>query len=130
MGTLVTKMYRGKRLAGDMSFYKTNEEQEVISIDEFTNEWYDKQDYIFVDIREENEIKETGGIKNAFQISMYDIPENIDMAPTYIICILICDNGARAEQVAKYLKNNDYNNMFAIEGGTEKLFEALPELKG
>ena len=113
-----------------MSFYKTNEEQEVISIDEFTNEWYDKQDYIFVDIREENEIKETGGIKNAFQISMYDIPENIDMAPTYIICILICDNGARAEQVAKYLKNNDYNNMFAIEGGTEKLFEALPELKG
>ena len=130
MATLATKMYRGKRLAGDMSFYKTNEEQEVISIDEFTNEWYDKQDYIFVDIREENEIKETGGIKNAFQISMYDIPENIDMAPTYIICILICDNGARAEQVVKYLKNNDYNNMFAIEGGTEKLFEALPELKG
>ena len=113
-----------------MSFYKTNEAQEVISIDEFANEWYDKQDYIFVDIREENEIKETGGIKNAFQISMYDIPENIDMAPTYIVCILVCDNGARSEQVVKYLKNNDYNNMFAIEGGTEKLFEALPELKG
>lgn len=56
-----------------MSFYKTNEEQEVISIDEFTNEWYDKQEYIFVDIREENEIAEQGSIKNAFNISMYVI---------------------------------------------------------
>lgn len=115
---------------GSMSFYKTNEEQEVISIDEFANEWYDREEYIFVDIREETEIAEQGSIKNAFNISMYDIPENIDMAPTYIICILVCDNGARSEQVVKYLKNNDYNNMFALEGGIGKLFEALPEVKG
>ena len=112
-----------------MSFYKTNEEQEVISIEEFVNEWHDEQEYIFVDIREEDEIKETGGIKNAFQISMYDIPDQIDMAPTYIICILVCDNGARSEQVVKYFKNNDYNNMFALEGGVEKLLDTLPELK-
>ena len=111
------------------SFYKTNEEQEVISIEEFTTEWHDAQEYIFVDIREEDEIKETGGIKNAFQISMYDIPDQIDMAPTYIICILVCDNGARSEQVVKYFKNNDYNNMFALEGGVEKLLDTLPELK-
>lgn len=113
-----------------MSFYKTNEENEVISIDEFVNEWYEQQEYLLVDIRENDEAELNGRINNSFHISMYDIPEQIEMAPTYIICILVCDNGARAEQVVKYLKNNDYNNMFAIEGGTEKLFEALPELKG
>lgn len=112
-----------------MSFYKTNEEQEVISIDEFANEWYDREDYILVDIREDGEKEKLGTIKNAFNISMYDIPDQIDMAPTYIICIMCCDNGARSEQVVKYLKNNDYNNMFALEGGIEKLFEALPEVK-
>lgn len=129
MGTLVTKTYHGKRLDGNMSFYKTNEEQEIITIDEFINEWYNQQDYILVDIREDSEIEENGGIKQAFNISMYDIPEQIDMAPTYIVCIMVCDNGAKSEQVVKYFKNNEYENMFAIKGGTEALFDALPELK-
>ena len=114
---------------GFIMFYKTNEEQEIITLDEFANEWYDNEEFIFVDIREDDEINNNGGIKNAFQISMYDIPDQIDMAPTYIICILVCDNGARSEQVVKYFKNNDYNNMFALVGGIEKLFETLPELK-
>lgn len=129
MDTLATKMYHGKRLDGNMSFYKTNEEQEIITIDEFINEWYNQQDYILVDIREDSEIEENGGIKQAFNISMYDIPEQIDMAPTYIVCIMVCDNGAKSEQVVKYFKNNEYENMFAIQGGTEALFDALPELK-
>lgn len=129
MDTLATKMYHGKRLDGNMSFYKTNEEQEIITIDEFINEWYNQQDYILVDIREDSEIEENGGIKQAFNISMYDIPEQIDMAPTYIVCIMVCDNGAKSEQVVKYFKNNEYENMFAIQGGTEALFDVLPELK-
>lgn len=112
-----------------MSFYKTNEEQELISVDEFVNEWYDDQEFIFVDIREEDEIKKNGGIKDSYRISMYDIPDQIDMAPTYITCILVCDNGARSEQVVRYMKNKNLNNMFALEGGAEKLFEILPELK-
>lgn len=110
-------------------FYKTNEEQEVISFEEFKNEWVDQQDYILVDIRDDSEIEEHGAIKNTFNISMYDIPEQIDMAPTYIICILICDDGTRSEQVVKFMKNNDFNNMFALEGGTNKLLEHYPELK-
>jgi len=114
---------------GSMNFYKTNEEQISISVDEFANEWYDQQEYILVDIRETSEIKEQGGIKSAFQISMYDIPDQIDLAPTYIICLILCDNGGRSEQVAKYFKNNEFKNMIAIEGGIEKLFEVLPELK-
>ena len=32
-------------------------------------------------------------------------------------------------KVAKYLKNNNFENMFAIQGGIEKLVEAVPELK-
>jgi|SaaInl0LU_22_DNA_1037365.scaffolds.fasta_scaffold13948_3 rhodanese-related sulfurtransferase len=122
-------MCRGKRLDGNMSHYKTNEEQETITVEEFVNEWYNDKDYLLVDIREDGEKTELGAIKNAFNISMYDIPDQINMAPTYIVCIMCCDNGARSEQVVKYFKNNDYNNMFALVGGIEKLFETLPELK-
>lgn len=110
--------------------YKTNEEQLGISINEFVNEWKDQQEYLLVDIRETDEIETTGAIKSSFNISMYDIPEKIDMAPTYIICIICCSDGTRGEQVAKYMKNNDYNNIFYIEGGVEELFLAVPELKG
>ena len=83
-----------------------------------------------VDIRENSEIETEGSIKGAYNISMYDIPENIDMAPTYIVCILCCSDGTRSEQVTKYLKNNEYKNMFFIEGGLVELFNAVPELKG
>lgn len=109
--------------------YKTNEEQINITIDEFVNEWKDQQEYMFVDIRESEEIESDGGIKGAFNISMYDIPEKVDMAPTYITCIIVCNDGTRSEQVVKYLKNNEYNNMFFIDGGLENLFERCPDLK-
>ena len=111
-------------------FYKTNEEQLGISIDEYVNEWHDKQEYLLVDIRENDEIESVGSIKGSYKISMYDIPENIDIAPTYIICLICCADGTRSEQVAKYIKNNGYNNMFYIDGGVEELFKAVPELKG
>jgi rhodanese-related sulfurtransferase len=111
-------------------FYKTNEEQLGISIDEFVNEWYEQQEYLLVDIRENDELERDGNIKGAFHMSMYDIPENIEMAPTYIVCILCCDNGIRSEQVAKYAKNYGLNNGFYLEGGLEELFKAVPELKG
>ena len=110
-------------------FYKTNEESEIISVEEFVNEWMDKEEYILVDIREPDEIQTQGAIKNTFNISMYDIPDQIEMAPTYIVCLFVCDNGARAEQVAKYLKNNEFENMFAIKGGIEALVASVPELK-
>lgn len=111
-------------------FYKTNEKSEVLTVEEFANEWYDQQEYLLVDIRETDEIENNGAIKNTFNISMYDIPDQIEVAPTYIICILLCDNGGRSAQVAKYLKNNDFENMFALDGGINALVEALPELKG
>ena len=41
-------------------FYKTNEEQEIITLDEFANEWYDNEEFIFVDIREDDEINNNG----------------------------------------------------------------------
>jgi rhodanese-related sulfurtransferase len=110
--------------------YKTNEDRINITIDEFVNEWKDQQEYMFVDIRESEEIKSEGSVKGAFNISMYDIPEKVDMAPTYITCIILCNDGTRSEQVVKYLKNNEYNNMFFIDGGIEELFKAVPELKG
>lgn len=110
-------------------FYKTNEEQICITTDEFINEWKDKQDYLLVDIRENNEVEEQGAIKNAFRISMYDIPDQIDIAPTYIVCLLFCSDGTRAEQVVKYLKNNNLNNMFFIEGGYQSLTNSCPDLR-
>ena len=42
---------------------------------------------------------------------------------------MLCQDGTRAEQVTKYIKNNGYKNMIYIEGGIDKLLEAVPELK-
>lgn len=114
---------------GLIMFYKTNEDTELLTVNEFINEWQDKEEYLFVDIRETDEIATNGGVKGAFNISMYDIPEQIEMAPSYIVCIFLCDNGGRSAQIAKYFKNNEFENMFAIEGGIEALVATCPELK-
>lgn len=109
--------------------YKTNEEQIDITVDEFVNEWKDQQEYMLVDIRENDEIKSDGGIKGAFIISMYDIPDRIDMAPDYLPLLVCCSDGTRSEQVTKYGKNQGLNNAFYIVGGLEELFNACPDLK-
>jgi len=109
--------------------YKTNEEQEILTINEFKNDWWEKVEYLLVDIREEEEIESEGGVMGAYNISMYEIPDKIEMAPTWIICLLVCQDGSKSEQLVKYMKNNNYNNMFSIEGGVNSLVEAFPELR-
>jgi hypothetical protein len=108
--------------------YKTNEEQLNISLDEFISEWYNKEDYILADIREENE--KDFKVKLAFEISMYDIPNSISMAPTYISCIICSDDVEKSKQVAKFIKNNDLDNFFYLDATINELIESIPELKG
>ena len=111
-------------------FYKTNEEILGITVTEFVDEWYEKQDYILVDIRDTEERKSAGVVKQTFNISMYEIPDQIEMAPTYIVCLILCQDSTKSEQVTKYLKNNGYKNMLYIKGGIDELIQAVPELKG
>ena len=108
--------------------YKTNEEQLNISLDEFINEWYEKEEYILVDIREEQD--RDPKIKTAFEISMYDIPGSVSMAPTYITCIACSDDPSKGEQVAKFMRNSEFNNIFYMESYINTLLERIPELKG
>lgn len=112
-----------------VDYYKTNEETLSVSVKEFVDEWYNKQEYMLVDIRELDERQEKGTIKNTFNISMYEIPDKIDMVPTYMNFLMLCQDGSRAEQVTKYIKNNGYKNILYIEGGIDSLLEAVPELK-
>ena len=107
--------------------YKTNEEQLNISLDEFINEWYNKEDYILADIREEGD--KDSKVKMAFEISMYDIPNSIAMAPTYITVIICSDEETKSEQVAKFMRNSEFNNVFYMESDINTLLERIPELK-
>jgi predicted sulfurtransferase len=43
--------------------------------------------------------------------------------------LMLCQDGSRAEQVTKYIKNNGYKHILYIEGGIDSLLEAVPELK-
>ena len=43
---------------------------------------------------------------------------------------MLCQDGSKAEQATKYLKNNGYKNMIYIEGGINELLKAVPDLKG
>lgn len=111
-------------------FYKTNDEQLNISIDEFVNEWHDKEEYLLIDIREDSDKEGSGGsIKGSFDISMYEIPDKIDMAPTYIVCIVVCEDGTKSKQIAQFAVNHELNNVFYLEGGAVELLKAIPGLK-
>ena len=44
-------------------FYKTNDDSLSITVEEFVNEWYNKQEYMLVDIRESEERTEKGVVK-------------------------------------------------------------------
>jgi predicted sulfurtransferase len=70
-----------------MSHYKTNEEQETITVEEFVNEWYNDKDYLLVDIREDGEKTELGAIKNAFNISIWH------QLTLYVSCAVIMEHG-------------------------------------
>ena len=59
-------------------FYKTNDDSLSIT-EEFVNEWYNKQEYMLVDIRESEERTEKGIVKGTYNISMYEIPDQIDI---------------------------------------------------
>lgn len=109
---------------------KTNEEGLSLSASEFQTAWYGQEDYMLVDIRENDEISGEGQLRGAFNLSLYDVPDKIDMVPTYLSLVICCVDGTRSEQLAKYVQNNGYNNVFFLEGGTTSLFETIPELKG
>ena len=111
-------------------FYKTNDDTLGISATEFVNEWYNQQEYMFADIREPSEKADADSVKGTFNIPMSEIPDQIDYAPTHIICLMLCQDGSKAEQATKYLKNNGYKNMIYIEGGFNELLKAVPDLKG
>ena len=72
-----------------VDYYKTNEETLSVSVKEFVDEWYNKQEYMLVDIREVEERQEKGTVKNTFNISMYEIPDKIDMV-LYMNFLMLC----------------------------------------
>jgi len=51
------------------------------------------------------------------------------MAPTYINCIMCSDDVAKGEQVAKFMKNSDFDNFFYLGATINELLVAIPELK-
>lgn len=111
-----------------LMFYKTNEETTEITLDEFVNEWYDNEEYLLIDIRERSDKQNL--IQGSFNITYSEIPDKIEMAPTYIVCVVVSDDLDMSSQIAAFTKNHDLNNIFYLSCTTEELFEAIPQLRG
>ncbi len=84
----------------------------------------EKDGIAIVDVREPWEYEsDTGHVKNSILIPMNEIPEKIDylreMAKKKRIG-LICNSGSRSYHTAAYLKDNNIDNVFNIEGGILK----------
>lgn len=69
-----------------------------------------------IDVREKEEIIETGTIKDAIHIPMMKIPNNLDKIPKDREVYILCRSGQRSFQVSNYLDELGYEAI-NLEGG-------------
>ena len=74
------------------------------------------EEYTLVDIRSELELSQ-GGIANAKNIPMNQIPEHIDSLKHMGKVILYCRSGARSAHACAYLASLGLDNIIHLKGG-------------
>jgi len=75
------------------------------------------RDYWLLDIRGEEEIAESGKIKNAHNIHITQLPDNLDKIPTEQPVYIFCGSGLRSTTAASLLLREGFENIHVILGG-------------
>lgn len=76
-------------------------------------------DAFIIDVREDEEVFETGTIKGAVHIPMMTVPNNLNKIPKDREIYILCRSGRRSYEVASYLNELDYNAI-NLKGGIIK----------
>ena len=76
-------------------------------------------DAFVIDVREDEEIFETGTIKGAVHLPMMTVPNNLNKIPKDREIYILCRSGRRSYEVASYLNELGYDAM-NLKGGIIK----------
>lgn len=76
-------------------------------------------DAFIIDVREDEEVFETGTIKGAVHIPMMTVPNNLNKIPKDREIYILCRSGRRSYEVASYLNELGYNTI-NLKGGIIK----------
>lgn len=76
-------------------------------------------DAFVIDVREDEEVFETGTIKGSVHIPMMTVPNNLNKIPKDREIYILCRSGRRSYEVASYLNELGYNAI-NLKGGIIK----------
>lgn len=76
-------------------------------------------DAFIIDVREDEEVFETGTIKGAVHLPMMTVPNNLNKIPKDREVYILCRSGRRSYEVASYLNELGYNAI-NLKGGIIK----------
>ena len=76
-------------------------------------------DAFIIDVREDEEVFETGTIKGSVHIPMMTVPNNLNKIPKDREIYILCRSGRRSYEVASYLSELGYNAI-NLKGGIIK----------
>lgn len=76
-------------------------------------------DAFIIDVREDEEVFETGTIKGAVHIPMMTVPNNLNKIPKDREIYILCRSGRRSYEVASYLSELGYDAI-NLKGGIIK----------
>lgn len=70
-----------------------------------------------IDVRTEDEIRQTGLIPGAEHISLKTLPQVVDQIDPELITVFYCQTGNRSSQAAAYFSKRGYPNVHTLTGG-------------
>jgi len=83
----------------------------AVHVDELTRRVKNKENFTLLDVREEEEVKQSGRFPDALHIFLGDLPDQIDQVPTDKLVTTFCGSGMRAIIAASTLKQNGFEHV-------------------
>ena len=78
---------------------------------------HEKKDYFILDVRAESEVEGTGEIRDAINIHLTQLEENLSRLPKDKQIYIFCGTGIRAMTAASLLKREGFDNINVVLGG-------------
>ncbi|HBX23287.1 MAG TPA: hypothetical protein DEF34_06635 [Desulfotomaculum sp.] len=88
-----------------------------ISADELIAILQEEKDYFLVDVREPEELLETGFIPGAVNIPVSKLKQDFSTLPQTGKLIIYCRTGRRSADAAGFLTGKGFNNVYNLKGG-------------
>jgi len=83
----------------------------AVHVDELTRRFREKEDFTLLDVREEEEVQQSGKFPKALHIFLGDLPDRIDEVPRDKPVVTFCGSGKRAIIAASILKQHGYDRV-------------------